>query len=145
MTTYIKEIINPETQKRVKVGGVCYTRLVKEGRIPMREILIIDGVKCLDASTYNPKKPSQSKTKKEDREEKIERLNKYKEQKDKEKRAKKKEAIVYQELDKYRQLYETEKTKKKALKKMISDKDKLKPIQESPYEYKSTSSSTSST
>lgn len=89
---HVTQVINPVTGRKITVGSRGYYDLVKQGHLPPREVLVIDGKKSLALSSMleTPKVRSQAKYNNVSREEKIKHLRAYREQKDKEKKEKEK-------------------------------------------------------
>jgi glucan-binding YG repeat protein len=53
MATYVYEIINPKTNRKIRVGGSVYKSLIKSGDLQARPIIVIDGKAALNADTFH--------------------------------------------------------------------------------------------
>ena len=52
MATYVYEIINPKTNRKIRVGGTVYKSLIKSGELMERPIIVIDGKAALNADHF---------------------------------------------------------------------------------------------
>ena len=134
MSTYLYEIINPDTNRKIVVGGPTYKALVKKGKIQDRVLLVIDGRKCLrpeDVST------TASEVSFVDKEAKLKALREFKAQKDerKAKKVEKEKSPSDDKINKLTQKLAAQKLKNKQLKEQI----KPLPKKEDHYEYNKSS------
>lgn len=144
--SYVNQVINPETNKVIVVGGKVYNSLVTRGVLPKREMVVIDGKKSISIDKGLTPKKAQFAS----REEKQDALRKLKAKEDQEKKARKAKVRESFELESMRKELERQTAKKKLYKQQLT-LPKTKDIETKPKHkvkkeeyYESTASSSSS-
>lgn len=154
MATYVYEVYNPKTNRKLKVGSPTYRDLVKTGVLPEKTLLIIDGRTCIKADEVVGSSQSFSS-----KDEKVKALREYRSQLDEKKKKAKLEVKNQEALEMMQKLYIEEKQKNKLLKEKVKAKKKApakqipkddirkkaEPKKEEHYEYDSSSDDSSLT